>query len=113
MAKTYRTAQGKILDMASLIAKNEKVKAVGNMNVNARGDEIDERGRVIKSVNDRTSESYGKTVGNRSAHVRRGPGSKPAQPKVQMTKEEIELDKMLEGDEEIEAIKAKETGKKK
>lgn len=113
MARTYRTAQGKVIDMAALIAKNEKVKAVGNMNVNARGDEIDERGRVIKSVNDRTSESYSKTVGNRSSHVRRGPGSKPAQKTQAMTKEELELEKMLEGDEEIEAIKAKETGKKK
>ena len=38
----YRSAQGKMVDMSVLAAKNEKVRAVGNMNVNARGDVIDE-----------------------------------------------------------------------
>ncbi len=40
----YRTAMGKTVDMAALTAKNEKVRAVGNMSVNARGDTIDARG---------------------------------------------------------------------
>lgn len=39
--KLYRTAQGKQLDMGALILKNEHVRAVGNMSVNARGDVID------------------------------------------------------------------------
>ena len=39
----YRTAQGKNIDMAALAAKNERTRAVGNMNVNARGDTIDGR----------------------------------------------------------------------
>jgi len=34
---SHRTAQGKLIDMASLIADNEHVRAVGNLKVNARG----------------------------------------------------------------------------
>jgi len=39
--KTYRTAQGRVVDLGAMIAQNETVRAVGNMNVNARGDIID------------------------------------------------------------------------
>lgn len=45
--KIYRSAQGKIVDLGSLLLQNEHVRAVGNMNVNARGDLIDESNRVI------------------------------------------------------------------
>lgn len=45
--KIYRTGQGKMIDMGALILQNEKVRAVGNMGVNARGDLIDHAGRVI------------------------------------------------------------------
>ena len=44
----YRTANGKLLDMRALVLKNETVRAVGNMNVNARGDLIDDKNQVIK-----------------------------------------------------------------
>ena len=33
-----KSALGKSIDMASIARRNEKVRAVGNMNVNARGD---------------------------------------------------------------------------
>ena len=45
--KVYKTAQGKTIDMGSLALQNENVRAVGNMNVNARGDLIDHQNRVI------------------------------------------------------------------
>ena len=45
--KVYRTAQGKTVDFGAMAAKNEKVRAVGNMAVNARGDRIDNQGNVI------------------------------------------------------------------
>jgi|MDTE01.1.fsa_nt_gb hypothetical protein len=38
--KLYRTMQGKMVDIDKLRAANEEVKAVGNMNVNARGDVV-------------------------------------------------------------------------
>jgi hypothetical protein len=58
MKKTYRTASGKILDMDRLRLLNEKAKAVGNMNANARGDEIDNSGNVIRPKNEIIRERY-------------------------------------------------------
>jgi len=48
-SKVYRTAQGKIVDLGALQAQNENVRAVGNMQVNARGDRIDANGQVIST----------------------------------------------------------------
>jgi hypothetical protein len=50
-SKTYRTAQGKIVDLGQLILQNENVRAVGNMNVNARGDRLDSSNKVIDPKN--------------------------------------------------------------
>ena len=47
--KVYRTAQGRIVDLGALESQNEHVRAVGNMNVNARGDKLDADGRVIST----------------------------------------------------------------
>lgn len=58
----YRTAQGKIVDMAQMAARNEKVRAVGNMNVNARGDIIDSHNRVIQDNTKRVKNNYQKAV---------------------------------------------------
>ena len=49
MGKNIRTFRGKMIDMDDIRRKNEDAIAVGNMNVNARGDELDEWGKVIKS----------------------------------------------------------------
>jgi hypothetical protein len=47
--KVYRTAQGKLVDLGALEVQNEHVRAVGNMNVNARGDKLDADGNVIST----------------------------------------------------------------
>lgn len=65
----YRTAQGKKVDMSSLAAKNEKVRAVGNMSVNARGDTIDSTGKVVVPVTKKVGERYQRTVSNRAANL--------------------------------------------
>jgi hypothetical protein len=49
--KIYKTAQGKAIDLGSLLLQNEAVRAVGNMNVNARGDLIDSGNKVIDRKN--------------------------------------------------------------
>jgi hypothetical protein len=49
--KIYKTARGKTVDMGALMLQNEQVRAVGNMEVNARGDRIDAFGNVIDSKN--------------------------------------------------------------
>lgn len=63
--KVYRTAQGKEIDMGQLILKNENVRAVGNMGVNAKGDLIDHTGRVISSRAEQVNRQYNReTNGN-------------------------------------------------
>ena len=47
--RMYKTMQGRMVDIEKLRAANENVKAVGNMNVNTRGDVIGPAGQIIKS----------------------------------------------------------------
>jgi hypothetical protein len=47
--KIYKTMQGKVIDFDALRVANELVPAVGNMKVNARGDEIGPGGTVVRS----------------------------------------------------------------
>jgi hypothetical protein len=58
----HRSALGKSVDMSSLVSKNEKTRAVGNMNVNARGDVIDSHGRIIQDNTQRVRRQYNNTV---------------------------------------------------
>lgn len=56
------SALGKEVNMAALISRNETVRAVGNMKVNARGDLLDSNNNVITSANKRVESNYDKTV---------------------------------------------------
>jgi hypothetical protein len=56
--KTYRSMQGKEVDLDQLRAKNELTLAVGNAKVNARGDEIGPGGRIVKKREDVMTEYY-------------------------------------------------------
>ena len=56
----YRTAQGKVVDMGRLTLQNEKVRAVGNMKVNARGDMVDDMNRVISTKSEQVNKQYKK-----------------------------------------------------
>lgn len=120
--RKYRTAQGKMLDMGALAAKNEKVRAVGNMKVNARGDSIDSAGRVIQPVTSKVNDGYNKTVGNKSARTGKHTNPSPFPPRnvtppkkeeMELTEYEKELEQDLEDDIEVEKIKAKEVSKTK
>ena len=45
--KLYRTMQGRMVDIEKLRSANESVQAVGNMNVNARGDVLGKGGKIV------------------------------------------------------------------
>ena len=47
--RMYRTMQGRMVDIEKLRAANESVRAVGNMNVNARGDVLGSSGQITTS----------------------------------------------------------------
>lgn len=45
--KQYRTAMGKTVDMGALMLQNEGIRAVGNMSVNAKGDQLNSANKII------------------------------------------------------------------
>lgn len=65
MGKTYRTAQGKSLDIEKLKLQNELVPAIGNMRVNARGDQLGPGGKVVKSREEMLDQHYKANISNR------------------------------------------------
>ena len=56
--KTYTSMQGKKIDMDLLRKKNELTPAVGNVRVNARGDELGAGGKIIKKREDVVKDYY-------------------------------------------------------
>jgi hypothetical protein len=62
--QVYKTAQGKTVDMGALRLQNENVRAVGNMKVNARGDLLDDEGRVISTKVEQVNNQYNKQIQN-------------------------------------------------
>jgi protein involved in temperature-dependent protein secretion len=67
-SKVYRTAQGKIVDLGALEVQNEHVRAVGNMNVNARGDKLDADGNIISTRSQQVNRNL-----NRATNTAAGP----------------------------------------
>lgn len=49
MGKIYTSMRGKEVDMEKMGLRFEKTPAVGNMKVNARGDEIGEGGKIVRT----------------------------------------------------------------
>jgi hypothetical protein len=67
-SKVYRTAQGKIVDLGALEVQNEHIRAVGNMNVNARGDKLDADGNIISTRSQQVNRNL-----NRATNTAPGP----------------------------------------
>jgi hypothetical protein len=100
----HKTAMGKAVDMSSLASQHEKTRAVGNMNVNARGDIVDSHNRVIQDNTKRVKATYNNSV---SDHLTPGtpPTTNPAvnalvaDEPVELTEAEKEL--FEDDDEEV------------
>jgi hypothetical protein len=121
----YRTAQGKRLDMSVLARRNERVRAVGNMSVNARGDTIDNQGRVVVPVTKKVGDKYQRTVSSRAAKLtnRREELLQPIETapapetkidiadELELLAEELEIDELAEFEVEIEELKKAEVEK--
>jgi hypothetical protein len=58
----FISAMGKPVDMAAIRTQNEKVRAIGNMKVNARGDIIDNHNQVVQPASQRVNRVYTKTT---------------------------------------------------
>jgi hypothetical protein len=60
--EVYKSARGKPVDMGALRLKNEKERAVGNMNVNARGDAVDDKNQPVQSKPQQVHDQYKQQV---------------------------------------------------
>ena len=61
---------GKPVDMGALLLQNENIRAVGNMNTNARGDIIDSSNRVVETKSRQAQRKY-----RRQTNVSAGPAT--------------------------------------
>jgi outer membrane biosynthesis protein TonB len=135
MSKKYRSARGKNVDLSQVLHDNENVRAVGNMNVNARGDTIDSQNNTVQSRNDRVKNAYRKQhkkqVSDDSvpassskskldkvpkkatrAKVKPAPAPKPVEvPKVKEEPKPVEVPKVKEAPKPVEVPKVKEAPK--
>ena len=75
---TYRSMQGKMIDMDKLISQNELTPAVGNAKVNARGDVLGAGGKIVKKREDIMAEYY-ETNPKARARVNKPVETKPVQ----------------------------------
>ena len=87
--KLYRTMQGRMVDIEKLRSANESVQAVGNMNVNAKGDVLGAGGQVVTPKEQVIKKYYEQPKGMVSDTPNRGksmpaPKSEPVK-KVQKT----------------------------
>jgi hypothetical protein len=58
MGQLKKTALGQVLNIDQMRLSNEYTVAVGNMNVNARGDEVFPSGEISKSRNEIMKDHY-------------------------------------------------------
>lgn len=58
MTKIYRSAMGKSIDIDQILLRNETTISIGNMKVNARGDELGPGGKIIKTRDQVMKEYY-------------------------------------------------------
>ncbi len=60
---------GRVVDMGALMLENENTRAVGNMNVNARGDVLDSANRVVETKNKQVAKHYQRQVAAPAGHL--------------------------------------------
>jgi|TARA_B110000503_G_scaffold35485_1_gene57991 hypothetical protein len=97
--KTYRSMQGKVVDLDMLIKRNELTPAVGNARVNARGDELGPGGKIIRKREEVVKEYYSS-------------GSEPVQHESAAKVEglsQAEAEELMSLDEEVIPAKPKAT----
>lgn len=86
-SKVYRSAQGKMVDLGTIMLQNEHVRAVGNMKVNARGDKIDSLNQVIETRTERIQRHNNSTSTNVSSAPPQTSSRKKRANKTQVTPE--------------------------
>ena len=99
--KQYRTAMGKTVDMGALMIQHEQTRAVGNMGVNARGDQLDSINRVISKKNQQVNKQYKKQTASAAIPVSTS-NTAHRQTMAQTGVPEDVLDNLLEDNEVVQ-----------
>lgn len=119
--KTYRSANGKNIDLDLLISRNELTPAVSNVKVNARGDELGPGGKIVRKKEDVLNDYYKQTSGVANESVAKTVKEQAKEEPVEEVKKTTskkasaaELDKWIEDDEGnfVENTSNKPTNKK-
>ena len=99
--KVYRTAQGRIVDLGALEVQNEHVRAVGNMNVNARGDKLDANGRVISTRSQQVNRNLNRATNTAAGPI---PASSRAQKETDVAARAAEQEKIEQARAQRQAL---------
>lgn len=99
--KSHITANGLPFDMAAFRAKHEMTRAVGNMNVNARGDVLDSNNNIIENRSKIVNRMYEKVM--QSGIKPRRPSADPPPQKAphKLTAEETTQKELIDLDDDI------------
>jgi len=100
--KVYRTAQGRIVDLGALEAQNEHVRAVGNMNVNARGDKLDANGQVISTRSQQVNRNLDRATNTAAGPI---PASSRAQKETDVAARAAEQEKIEQARAQRQALR--------
>ncbi len=84
--RMYRTMQGRMIDIEKLRSANEDIRAVGNMNVNARGDVLGAGGKIVTPKETIIKKYYEQPKGMVSDTPSKGKSMPAPQPKAVETK---------------------------
>lgn len=90
--KIYKSAQGKMIDLGTIMLQNEHVRAVGNMGVNARGDKLDSRNQVIDTRTERIQRHNERTSTNVSSAPPQTSAKKAPDPSIKNKKKIVDPD---------------------
>ena len=114
--REVRTARGRILNMQALADANPTARAVSNVNVNAKGDLLDEHGEVIVDRGVITAAYYeGDPKATKAVSIKKSTDRDPTkkiQPKVKKEEPIVTMDSARDNDPNIvsENIKTREDG---
>jgi hypothetical protein len=104
----HKSMRGVIVDLAKLMARQEKNITVGNTKTNARGDQLGKGGRIVKSADELAREHYNRN--DPKAVIQGGIKADADTPEIAKTRIE-EVEKPIETQKETQKETPKPTPK--
>lgn len=105
--KQHKTARGRSIDMTAIAKQHEETRAVSNVPINAKGDIVDSRNKVVKTREEIKKEYYKDGVVGSTREIGIKDDDKPVvtpKPVEEMTQSEI-LDELAKQSQEVKRTK--------